>query len=586
MYVPLKVAPGVYRNGTQYQSAGRWYDANLVRWFEGTIRPIGGWERRLENETGSYLDIQVNGVMRGSHSWRDNSSNQWLGAGGSKKLYIIKASKKPYDITPYRSTGTLTNAFSTVNASPTVTVAHTAHGANTGDTVNFSNGTAIGSSGVTLSGNYILTKVNDNSYTVTASGNAASTETNQGSADYKYELNIGYVDSQAQNGYGTWLYGQSAYGTPRPQFSSTGVVPATTWALDNWGEYLLACRNDEGKIYEWQLNTANRAAVVTNAPTGNSSIVVTPERFVFALGAGGNPRKVQWCDQEANTVWTPAATNQAGDFELATSGKLICGERTRYGTLLLTTVDAHLATYQGPPYVYGFERVGFGCGAISAQASVSLDIGAVWMSDGVFHLFDGTVKPLQCDVSDYVFSDFNYGQAAKVNGVLNVEYFEVTWFYPSSGSSECDRYVSWNYRENTWAIGSLARTTAVPRGVFQFPIMFDPSGYVYDHEVGYDYSGATPYAETGPIEFGNGDRIMVARQVLPDEKIQGEVSVSFKTRFAPEGAESTFGPYTISSKYTDVRFSGRQVSFKVSGAELGDWRVGNFRLEAVPGARR
>jgi hypothetical protein len=586
MYVPLKVPPGVFRNGTQYQSAGRWYDSNLVRWFEQTLRPIGGWEKRLENETGTYLNIQVNGVMRGSHSWRDNAGNQWLAAGGSKNLYIIKASKKPYDITPYRDTGTLTNAFSTTSGSAVVVVADTAHGSNTGDTVNFTNGTAIGSSGITLSGNYIITKIDVDSYTVTASGNAASTEANKGSADYKYQINIGYVDSQAQNGFGTWLYGQSTYGTPRPQFSATGIIPASTWALDNWGEYLLACRNDDGKIYEWTLNTANRAAIVTNAPTGNSSILVTPERFVFALGAGGNPRKVQWCDQEDNTDWSPSATNQAGDFELSTSGKLICGERTRYGSLLLTTVDAHLATYQGPPYVYGFERIGFGCGVISAQASVSIDNGAVWMSDGVFYLFDGAIKPLQCDVSDYVFSDFNYGQAAKVAAVLNSEFFEVTWFYPSGGSSECDRYVSWNFRENVWYFGTLARTTGVPAGVFQYPIMFDPSGYVYDHEVGYSYDGAAPYAESGPVEFGNGDRIMVARQVLPDEKIQGQVNVTFKTRFAPEGVESTYGPYTISAQYTDVRFSGRQVSYKVTGVELGDWRVGNFRLEAVPGARR
>ena len=79
---------------------------------------------------------------------------------------------------------------------------------------------------------------------------------------------------------------------------------------------------------------------------------------------------------------------------------------------------------------------------------------------------------------------------------------------------------------------------------------------------------------------------MVARQVVPDEKSQGSVSVSFKSRFAPEGTETTHGPYTISSKYTDVRFSGRQVSFRIEAAELGDWRVGNFRLEAVPGSRR
>jgi len=582
MYIPLKLPPGIYRNGTQYQSAGRWYDANLVRWFDGTLRPIGGWRKRTYNGS----NIQLTGVMRGSHAWRSNTSIAWYSAGSSEKLYAIRADQAPYNITPIRETGTLTNAFSTVNGSAVVTVADTAHGCLTGDTVKFTNGTAIGSSGITLSGDYLITRLNANSYTVTHGSIAASTETNLGSADYAYELNIGSSQAPSRLGYGAFTYGTSTYGTPRPDVSPIGVAGVTTWALDNWGEYLVACRSDDGKIYEWDLDTSGRADVITNAPVGNSSILVTAERFLFALGAGGNPRKVQWSNQEDNTTWTPSALNQAGEIELATSGKLICGERTRYGALLLTTVDAHLAVYQGPPYVYGFERVGFGCGVISAQASVSLDNGAAWMSDGTFYIYDGAVKALRCDVSDYVFSDFNYNQASKVNAVLNNEFFEIIWSYPSGESNECDRYVIWNYRENTWSIGSWARTTGVPSGVFDYPIMVDPSGYVYDHEVGWNYDGASPYAETGPLEMGNGDKVMVARQVVPDEKTQGQVNVSFKTRFAPEGTESTFGPYTISSKYTDVRFSGRQVSFKVTGVQLADWRVGNFRLEAVPGGGR
>ena len=585
-YVPLKVPPGIYRNGTQYQSAGRWYDANLVRWFEGTLRPWGGWNKRQYAYGGSSLNIQLNGVMRGAHSWRANNAKAWLAAGGAKKLYAMESNSAPYNITPFRETGTLTNAFSTINSSAVVTVADTGHGLANGDTVRFTNGTSIGASGITLSGDYLVTYLTANSYSVTHGSVATATVNNAGSADYAYEISIGFTDSTAQVGYGTLTYGSYAYGTSRPQTSGAGTIPASTWALDNWGEYLVACRSDEGKIYEWDLDTGGRADLIATAPTGNASILVTPERFLFALGAGGNPRKVQWSDQEDNTDWTPTATNQSGDFELATSGKLVCGERTRYGSLLLTTVDAHLAVYQGPPYVFGFERIGIGCGVISAQASVSLENGCAWMSDGGFYLFDGTVKPLACEVADYVFSDFNHGQMSKVAGVLNIDYFEVTWFYPSSGSSENDRYVTWNYRENTWSIGTLSRTTGVAAGVFQFPILFDASGYVYDHETGYNYDGATPYAETGPIEFGNGDRIMVARQVVPDEKSQGSVSVSFKSRFAPEGTETTHGPYTISSKYTDVRFSGRQVSFKVTGVQLGDWRVGNFRLEAVPGSMR
>ena len=195
-YIPLKLPPGVYRQGTQYQSAGRWYDSNLVRWIEGTLRPVGGWRKRQYASGGSYINIQISDIMRGSHAWRENNGNAQIAAGGAKKLYAFKANTVPQNITPIRKTASLTNAFSTVSGSPTVTVADTAHGLTTGDTANFSSGTAIGSSGITLSGDYVVTVTNANAYTVTASSNAATTETNKGSATYKYEIPIGRTDSQ------------------------------------------------------------------------------------------------------------------------------------------------------------------------------------------------------------------------------------------------------------------------------------------------------------------------------------------------------------------------------------------------------
>ena len=125
----------------------------------------------------------------------------------------------------------------------------------------------------------------------------------------------------------------------------------------------MACSTSDGKIYEWTLNTATPAAVVTNAPTGNKGLFVTEERFIFALQADGNPRKIAWCDREDNTAWTAAATNEAGDIELQTNGEIMCAVRMRGRTLILTSSDAHIATYQGAPFVYGFERVGTACGS-------------------------------------------------------------------------------------------------------------------------------------------------------------------------------------------------------------------------------
>ena len=490
--IPLKIPPGVYRNGTEYQSAGRWYDANLVRWYENTLRPIGGWRKKS--------NTALTGKCRGILTWKTNSGARYIAAGTQSKLYAMDENNVIKEITP----------------------------------------------------------------TGIASGRA---------------------DAVSGTGYGYNTYGSFAYGVARPDAGA--VAPATTWSLDTWGEYLVACSDTDGKLYEWQLGfaTPTLAVAITNAPTGCAALLSTAERFLFALGASSNPRLVKWSDQEDNTTWTAAATNQAGDFELNTVGSLKCGKRVRGINLLFTDVDVHTATYVGLPYVYQFERAGSGCGVISSQAVAAIDSAAIWMSRSGFWIFDGYVKPLPCDVSDYVFTNMNYNQASKVYAVHNSKYGEVWWFYPSSSSNEVDSYVTYNYREGHWNIGTLGRTAGVDRGVYLNPIMVDADGYIYEHEVGYNYDSGTVYAESGPYEIGVGENIMSVRQVIPDEMTLGEVQISFKSRMYPTSVETTHGPYSASQP-TDARFSGRQVKIRYTGAVLEDWRVGVTRVDAIAAGKR
>jgi hypothetical protein len=490
--VPIKIQAGVYRNGTEYQSAGRWYDSNLVRWFENTLRPWGGWRKRS--------DSQMTGVARGLLTWRDNSGARWISAGTPSKLYAMNESGTLKDITP--------TTFTT-----------------------------------------------------------------------------GITDATLKTGYGYGTYGSSAYGVARPDLGS--IIPATTWTQDTWGEYMVACSSADGQLLEWQLGftTPTKAVAITNAPTSCAAVMTTAERFVFALGASGNPRKVSWCDQENNTVWTPSTTNQAGDFEINSVGSLKCGKRVRGINLLFTDVDVHAATYIGLPYVYSFEKAGSGCGVISSQAVAAIDTAAIWMSKSGFWVYDGYVKPLVSDVGDYIFQNINYNQSSKVYAVHNSKYGEIIWFYPSSASNENDSYVVYNYREGHWAIGSLARTAGTDRGVFTNPLMISSDGYIYEHEVGFAYDGSTPYAESGPYEIGNGDNIMSVRRVIPDEQTLGEVVVSFKTRMYPMATETTYGPYSAAQP-TDVRFAARQVKVRYTGNVLDDWRVGVNRFDVVAMGKR
>ena len=398
------------------------------------------------------------------------------------------------------------------------------------------------------------------------------------------DLATGRADAEVETGYGYGFYGTSFYGQPRPDYGN--YSEATTWSLDNWGEYLVACNTDDGRLLEWQLNTGADAVAIANAPTSNSSLIVTEERFIFALGSGGNPRKISWCDREDNTLWTAAATNEAGDIELQTSGQIMLATRTKGQTLIITDVDAHTARYQGPPYVYGFERVGTSCGAISRRCAADVDVGVFWMGQRGFYMFDGnSVNELPCEVHDYVFSDMNTAQQSKTWAFNNGQFGEVWWFYCSGDSLEIDRYVAFDYKEQHWLIGNLDRTSGVQRGVFKYPFMTTAASDLKEHEVGLNVDGERIFAETGPISIGSGDKVMSVTQLIPDEQSQGDVDVSFKTRFHPNDVERTYGPYDPNNP-TSVRFSGRQMRMLVEGDRLAHWKVGTMRVDAKPMGRR
>jgi len=489
--IPLDIPPGIHRNGTDFQSSNRWRDASLIRWQDGSLRPVGGWTTRKASAFAAPPRAMI--------SWTDNGNDEKLASGTYNKLYHVNAGSTVFDITPTSFTA-------------------------------------------------------------------------------------GDINAAVNTGYGGSFYGSTAYNSP-PAYSGV-YAEATTWALDTWGQYLVACSSADGKIYEWQLNTSTVAQVVANAPTSNVSIVVTEERFVFALGAGGNPRKVQWCDKEANTVWTASATNEAGDMELQTTGQIMCGIRMRGSTLILTDTDAHVAQYSGAPFVYGFERVGTACGIASRKALVAVDDGAFWMGKNGFFSYDGSsAKPLPCEALDYVFDDINRAQISKVYAVHNSQHGEIWWFYPSADGLENNRYISLDYKEGHWNVGVLDRTAAVDQGTFDRPIWADASGNLYNQETGYDHGSVQPFAESGSISLGNGDNIMRVTNLISDERTLGEVEVTFKSRFYPNDTETTHGAFSLSNP-TDVRFSGRQIRLKIQGVGNTNWRSGVMRMEATPGGKR
>src|SRR6266581_4457598 len=90
--LPISFPPGVFRDGTQYQAKGRWYDANLVRWYGAALGPVRGWVRKGTST--------LTGSARAAIAWVDNSKNAWIGIGTHSKLYVCNRLGAAFDITP------------------------------------------------------------------------------------------------------------------------------------------------------------------------------------------------------------------------------------------------------------------------------------------------------------------------------------------------------------------------------------------------------------------------------------------------------------------------------------------------------
>ena len=212
------------------------------------------------------------------------------------------------------------------------------------------------------------------------------------------------------------------------------------------------------------------------------------------------------------------------------------------------------------------------------------------MGHNGFFTYDGFVRPLSSDVSGHIFDDFNRTQRAKIFAQSLSDQGEVTWFYPSAGSLEPDRFATWSYRENHWSIGQVIRTAGIDRAAFDFPMMVNVSG-VFDHERGSSHVGATaPFLESGPVEVGQGDQVLSIMNIIPDESTQagqvlGSLQAFLFTAIYPTAPETKSSAFTLANP-TNTRLTARQVRLRVEEVVAGDWRLGDVRLEGVPGGRR
>jgi hypothetical protein len=690
--------PGVNRENTRYTTEGGWYECDKIRFRQGTPEKIGGWVQ--------YSASTFTGVCRSLWNWVTLDNTDLLGVGTNLKYYVDRGGAF-YDITPIRSTVTLTNPFSVAAAgTSTVNVFDVDHGCTNESTVTFSGAGITGLGGnitaAKLTGSFQLTLVDNNNYTITVDAVSNATDVSGspggGTVVTQYQVNAGPIFQIPYNGWGAGPWGLGTWGNSLPDANALQL-----WNAKNFGQDLIYGARGQG-VYYWNANkeltpiqitisiaapgvitlpggfnfpngtliqfessgalptgltvgttyfvrdssantfsvaaTISGPAITTsgsqsglqfisqrgvniygvedpNAPIVHNYLLVSDSRFVILFGTNEfqstvlDPMLVRWSDQESPFVWEPLATNQAGSLRLSLGSEIVAAVQTRQEIVIITDQAVYSMQYLGPPFVWGAQPLGDNISIMGPNAAIVASGVVYWMGVDKFYIYDGRVQTLNCDLRRYIFNDINLEQNQQVFAGTNEGFNEVWWFYCSRNSTTVDKYVVFNYAENAWYYGNMARTAWQDSGLLDHPIAATYNYKVLSHEVGVDDNETgtpapiTAYISSSEFDIEDGHNVAQVWRMLPDLTFEGSTEGS-----SPELTMTLYGltnsgsgvtsgksrdvlkgsNYVITEEFTGqiyTRVRGRQMILKGESTKLGTtWQLGAPRLDIRKDGRR
>jgi len=353
------------------------------------------------------------------------------------------------------------------------------------------------------------------------------------------------------------------------------------------------------------------------------------QEFIICFGANQyspnnantafNPMTVRWSDQANQYQWIPQLTNQSGEYTLTNGSYIMCARATRQEILVWTDSAIYSMQYIGAPYVWGFQILMDNISVMGPNATITVNNITYWMGRDRFYMYDGTVKTLPCSLKQYLFEDINQDQSYQVFASANEGFNEVWWFYVSNSSlnTSVDKYIVYNYLDQCWYYGTMARSAWLQTGTQPYPIAADYNGRLLYHENGNDdqsTSSTQPidaYIQSSDFDIGDGQSFGFVWRMLPDVNFnssttnQPSVTIQLRPRQNSGSAYNTNvdNPQVLSSQdfsvsvpaytvnqftgqvYTRVR--GRQMAFRLESTGQGvAWQLGAPRIDIRPDGRR
>jgi len=402
----------------------------------------------------------------------------------------------------------------------------------------------------------------------------------------------------------------------------TGISANTTYYVYQVAGLTFKLTNSAGTLINTSsTGTGVYVSLIMDVPTSTNTFTVSDtSRFILAFGCNDygsatvDPLLIRWSGQDDPYNWTPTATNQAGSVRLSHGSRIVTSVQTRQEIVVFTDSSLYSLQYLGPPYVWGSQLLGDNVSIVSPNAAIIASGIVYWMGVDKFYMYDGRVQTLNCDLRKFVFSDFNSDQTEQVFAGTNEGFNEVWWFYCSANSNAVDRYVVYNYLEQVWYYGTMARSAWLDSGLIQYPIAATYINNIVNHEVGVDDNAtATPapinaYVSSAEFDIGDGHNFGFVWRMLPDLTFSD--SVNSPTGAVPTLTLTLYGmqnsgsgvtssasgsvlkgnTYVITEEFTGqlyTRLRGRQMIFKVESNQIGTaWQIGAPRIDIRQDGRR
>jgi hypothetical protein len=369
-------------------------------------------------------------------------------------------------------------------------------------------------------------------------------------------------------------------------------------------------------------------AGATDVPLLQNSILVSDaSRFTFCFGATDyastvyDPMLIRWSDQESVTNWTPAITNQSGSLRLSHGSLIQTALQARQEILVFTDSAIYSLQFLGAPYVWGSQLLSDNISVVSLNAAAYTNGVAYWMGQDKFYKYDGRVQTLRCDLRQFIYNDINRAQFSQIFCNTNEGFNEVWWFYCTQNSTTIDRYVVYNYAEDIWYYGSMARTAWLDSSLRNYPVAATYANNLVYQENGVDDGTlATPLPilasiTTSQFDIGDGHNMAFVWRMLPDLTFRGSTdgtTPSVTMQLLPLqnsgsgyndplslGGTDVLASQAVTATQTypidldtftgqlNIRIRGRQMSMRMFSYQLGtQWQLGSPRIDIRQDGRR